>query len=222
MLTESFIASTLILDRGTPRIIKDAGISHYDFQPLQALKASFKKSSTQKNCLAVSTSHIFAAQADKSVVHVYSRDRGNQEAVVPFHDRIRSIALAADQDGGGVLALGTEGGGVIFWEVYILRTAFLWYCSAADSYKVALHWSSGLYSAVSSTYDHMFGGRSDIKLPPVWISRLEHTCVVYPVCIGIPGLLRQRPKWSTRIESNPIPFASPCRHKCDRDRTQRQ
>ena len=125
MLTESFIASTLILNRNTTKVIKDAGVSHYDFQPLQALKASFKKSSTQKNCLAVGASHIFAAQADKSVVHVYSRDRGNQEAVVPFHDRIRSIALAADEDGGGVLALGTEGGGVIFWEVPMLRTTFL-------------------------------------------------------------------------------------------------
>lgn len=121
MLIESCIASTLISDKTTTKVIKDASISHYDFQPLQALKASFKKSSTQKNCLAVSASHIFAAQADKSVVHVYSRDRGNQEVVVPFHDRIRSITLAADEDGGGVLALGTESGGVIFWEVHMLR-----------------------------------------------------------------------------------------------------
>lgn len=121
MLTESLIASTLISDKITSKVIKDASISQYDFQPLQALKGSFKKSSTQKNCLAVSESHVFAAQADKSVVHVYSRDRGNQEVVVPFHDRIRSIALAADEEGGGVLALGTEGGGVIFWEVCIVR-----------------------------------------------------------------------------------------------------
>lgn len=133
MLTESFITSTLISDQTTTKVNKDASIRHYDFQPLQALKASFKKSSTQQNCLAVSASHIFAAQADKSVVHVYSRDRGNQEVVVPFHDRVRSIALAADADGGGVLALGTEGGGVILWEVY--RAKLLWCGRAAYSYK---------------------------------------------------------------------------------------
>ena len=130
MLTESFIASTLISDQATAKVIKDASICQYEFQPIQALKANFKKSSAQRNCLAVSASHIFAAQADKSVVHVYSRDRGNQEVVVPFHDRIRSIALAADADGGGLLALGTEGGGVIFWEVYIfIARSLLGSCS---------------------------------------------------------------------------------------------
>lgn len=119
MLTESFISATLISEKTKTKtkLNKDASIHHYDFQPLQALKGSFKKSSAQQNCLAVSASHVFAAQSDKSVIHVYSRDRGSQEAVVPFHDRIRSIALAADADGAGVLVLGTEGGGVILWEV---------------------------------------------------------------------------------------------------------
>ena len=123
MLIESFIASTLRSEKATAKVNKDASIHHYDFQPLQASKASFKKSSTNQNCLAVSASHIFAAQADKSVIHVYNRDRGNQEVVVPFHDRIRSIALAADADGAGVLVLGTEGGSVILWEVYLRKPA---------------------------------------------------------------------------------------------------
>lgn len=117
MLTESFIASTLALENVNFQVPKDTSIHHYDFQPRQALKAIFRKSSTEKNCLAVSASHIFTAQADKPLVHVYSRERGNQETVVPFPDRIRSIALVGEADGGGVLALGTEGGGMILWEV---------------------------------------------------------------------------------------------------------
>jgi pre-rRNA-processing protein IPI3 len=132
MLTESFVASTLTSETVNYKVTKDASIHHYDFQPLHTLKASFKKSSTQKNCLAVSASHIFAAQADKAVVHVYSRDRGNQEAVVPFPNRIRSIALAGDTDGGGVLALGTEGGGMILWEVC---RQISWTGGGAYSYK---------------------------------------------------------------------------------------
>lgn len=117
MLSESFIASTLRSEKAIAKVNKDIGIHQYDFQPRLSLKSTFKKSSTNQNCLAVSASHIFAAQADKSVIHVYSRERGNQEVVVPFHDRIRSIALAADADGAGVLVLGTDGGGLILWEV---------------------------------------------------------------------------------------------------------
>ncbi len=125
MLTESFIASTLRSEKTKGKPNKDICIHQYDFQPVQAIKATFKNDSTKQNCLAVSESHIFTAQADKSVVHVYSRDRGNQEAVVPFPDRIRSLALVADADGGGVLALGTEGGGMILWEVYRSQTTLV-------------------------------------------------------------------------------------------------
>lgn len=120
MLTESFLVSTLApekVNKNAPS--KDVGIHLYDLQPITALKASYKKSSTQTNCLAASTSHVFAAQAEKAVIHVYSRQRGNQEAVVPFPEKIRSVVLCGDTDGGGVLALGTEGGGVILWEVII-------------------------------------------------------------------------------------------------------
>ena len=115
MLTESFIVSTLNPEK--PGSSVTAGVHLYDFQPLPALKATFKKSSTNTNCLAVSSSHIFAAQADKAVIHVYSRERKNQEAVVPFPEKIHSIVLAGESDGAGTLILGTEGGRVILWEV---------------------------------------------------------------------------------------------------------
>jgi len=115
MLTESFIASML-----NPEISGNTvatGIHLHDFQPLPDLKFTFKKSSNHPNCLAVSPTHVFAAQADKAVVHVYSRERKNQEAVVPFPERVRSIALAGESEGAGTLILGTEGGRVILWEV---------------------------------------------------------------------------------------------------------
>ena len=115
MLTESFIASTLIPEK--PSNTATPGVHLYDFQPLSALKSTFKKSSTNVNSLAVSSSHVFAAQADKAVVHVYSRERNNQEAVVPFPEKIQSIVLAGERDGAGTLVLGTDGGRVILWEV---------------------------------------------------------------------------------------------------------
>ena len=115
MLTESFIASTLNVDKPNNKTV--VGIHVHDFQPLPALKSTFKKSSTHANCLAVSPTHIFAAQADKAVVHVYSRERNNQEAVVPFPEKVHSVALAGESDGAGTLILGTEGGRVILWEV---------------------------------------------------------------------------------------------------------
>ena len=116
MLTESFVASTLSPERLSNPIA--TGIYLHDFQPLPASKSSFKKSSTNPNCLAVSSTHIFAAQADKAVVNVYSRENNNQEAVVPFPEKIHSIALAGESDGAGTLVLGTEGGRVILWEVW--------------------------------------------------------------------------------------------------------
>lgn len=116
MLTESFIASTL--NPKNPSNSVTPGIHLYDFQPLPALKSTFKKSSTDPNSLAISPSHVFAAQADKAVIHVYSRERNNQEAIVPFPEKIRSLVLAGESDGAGTLILGTEGGRVILWEVW--------------------------------------------------------------------------------------------------------
>lgn len=115
MLTESFIASTLNPEKPSNTIA--VGIHLHDFQPIPALKNTFKKSSTNPNCLAIHPTHIFAAQADKAVINVYSRERNNQEAIVPFPERIHSIALAGEADGAGILILGTGGGRIILWEV---------------------------------------------------------------------------------------------------------
>ena len=115
MLTESFIVSTLNAEKPSNNI--SLGVHLYDFQPLPALKSTFKKSSTNTNSLAVSPTHVFAAQEDKAVIHVYSRERNSQEAVVPFPEKIRSLVLAGESYGAGTLILGTEGGRVILWEV---------------------------------------------------------------------------------------------------------
>lgn len=118
MLTESFVASVLSSGKGPADAArKDVGIVLHTYQPLPAQKSAFKKSSSPPNCLAVSDSHIFAAQAEKAVVHVYSRERGNQEAVVPFPEKISSLTLVGRRDGPGVLVMGTEGGRLLMWEV---------------------------------------------------------------------------------------------------------
>ncbi|OJD37512.1 wd repeat protein [Diplodia corticola] len=115
MLTETFLASIGTTNRkpDTSSATKDAGIFLHEHQPLLAQRHTFKKSACAPNCVAVSRSHIFAAQIDKAVVNVYSREKGNQEATVPFPERITSLALALDQT---VLVLGTEGGRIILWE----------------------------------------------------------------------------------------------------------
>lgn len=114
MLSEAFITSI----RAAPRtantaIQKDVGIYVHELQPAPSVKSSFKKSSTPVNALAINSTHIFAAQAEKAVVHVYSRERGNQEALVSFPERIHSLTMVGD----GVLALGTAEGRIILWEV---------------------------------------------------------------------------------------------------------
>jgi pre-rRNA-processing protein IPI3 len=73
MLSESFVASI----RAQPRapntaIAKDIGIYIHELHPTPAIKSSFKKSSTLANALAVSSTHIFAPQAEKAVVHGYT------------------------------------------------------------------------------------------------------------------------------------------------------
>ena len=55
-------------------------------------------------------------------MHVYNREHGNQEAVVPFPEKIRSIALAGDfEESSGTLVLGTQEGKILAWEVCLLR-----------------------------------------------------------------------------------------------------
>ena len=115
MLTESFVAATRTEDKATGNA--PSAICFHEFQPLAALKTTFKKSSSKSNCVAVSSTHIFASQADKAVINVYSRERNNLEATVPFPERITCLTLIGHKDGGGILALGTEGGRLILWEV---------------------------------------------------------------------------------------------------------
>ena len=93
-------------------VSKDVGIYAHSIAPSWQSKATFKKSSAPVHGLAVNDTHIFAAQDQKAHVHVYSRARGNQEALVAFGERIRSLTLA-----GEVLILGTAEGRLILWEV---------------------------------------------------------------------------------------------------------
>ncbi len=121
MLTEHFIASISTPSKPVNTTLsKDAGIFIHEYQPLAAQRTVFKKSASPSNCLAVSASHVFAAQEGKAVVHVYNRDRSNQEATVPFPERIHCVALAAND---AVVILGTESGRVILWEVRCSPTA---------------------------------------------------------------------------------------------------
>jgi pre-rRNA-processing protein IPI3 len=113
MLTEDFISTV----SGPPlapntSVSKEIGIHHHTLRPTYGVCSVFKKSSVPANGLAVSASHIFAAQADKAHIHVYSRARGNMEAMIPLGERIRCVALEED-----VLLMGTVEGRLILWEV---------------------------------------------------------------------------------------------------------
>lgn len=114
MLVEEFY-STLCGPQLTSNtaIAKDVGIYAHTLRPTYSVKSTFKKSSAPPNCLAVSDSHVFTAQHDKGYVHVYSRIRGNQEAFVPFPEKIKCLTFADD-----VLILGTAEGRVMLWEVW--------------------------------------------------------------------------------------------------------
>ena len=93
---------------------KDLAIFQYEWQPVLVQERAFKRSETQPNSVAVTESHIFAAQHGKAVVHVYSREKNNQEAIIPFPEKITALAAAADN---GILILGTEKGRILLWEV---------------------------------------------------------------------------------------------------------
>lgn len=113
MLTERYFVSI----SGPPianntAIAKDVGIYEHTLHPSHSTASTFKKSSVPRNGLAVSDTHVFSAQVDKSTVHIYSREKGNQEATVTFQERIKSLALLGD-----VLILGTDQGRIIVWEV---------------------------------------------------------------------------------------------------------
>ncbi|KAH7073403.1 WD40-repeat-containing domain protein [Paraphoma chrysanthemicola] len=154
MLTEQFVAAIAVSTKPNTGVTKDAGIFIHEFQPLTAQRHVFKKSATAPNGIAVSSSHIFAAQADKAIVHVYSREKGNQEAIVPFPERIHSIALAA-QD--AVLLLGTESGRVLAWEI----------CSGRLASSSTAHLQPVTCIAVDPSSNFFLSGSSDAMVH-VW------------------------------------------------------
>ncbi|MCJ1308302.1 Pre-rRNA-processing protein ipi3 [Agyrium rufum] len=153
MLTESFIASVQgsVQSASTSSNLKDAGIFLHDYQPLASLKSTFKKSSTRPNCLAVNATHAFAAQADKAVIHVYNRERGNQEALVPFQEKISSLALIGGYHDAGILAMGTDGGRLLLWEL----------CTGRLVSTPASHIQAVTCLAVDPTFRHLLSGSSD-------------------------------------------------------------
>lgn len=113
MLTERYFASI----SGPPitnntAIAKDVGIYEHVLHPSHSTANTFKKTSAPANALAVSDTHVFSAQDGKSTVHIYSREKGNQEATVTFQEKIKSLVLLGD-----VLLLGTDQGRIIVWEV---------------------------------------------------------------------------------------------------------
>ncbi|KAJ6087348.1 hypothetical protein N7467_006262 [Penicillium canescens] len=156
MLSESFVASVLSSAKSPTASLRDVGICVHELQPSSILRSTFKKSSTATNCLAVSPSHIFTAQADKAVVHVYSREKGNQEAIVPFPERIRSIAVAGGKYG-DVLVLGTEGGRLILWET----------CTGRQVASTASHLQPVTSLVVDPTSNFILSGSADASVH-VW------------------------------------------------------
>jgi len=116
MLTEHLLASIAAPRQQKPNttIAKDAAIFLYELQPHAAQRGLFKKSATSPGCLAVTETHIFAAQADKAVVAIYGREQGNQQATVAFQEKITVLTLTCRDT---VLVLGTEEGRLYFWEI---------------------------------------------------------------------------------------------------------
>ncbi|EFR02574.1 hypothetical protein MGYG_05570 [Nannizzia gypsea CBS 118893] len=155
MLSESFIASLLTSNstHTTSSTLKDVGICVHEFRPNPTIQLGLKKSTTEPNCLAVNKSHIFAVQSGRAVVHVYSRERNNHEATVPFPERIRSIALAGE----GILVLGTQGGKLILWEI----------CTGRQVMTTATHLQPITSLVVDPTNNFILSGSEDSSVH-VW------------------------------------------------------
>ncbi|CAG7561264.1 unnamed protein product [Fusarium equiseti] len=156
MLTQEFISAI----SGPPlaantAISKDVGIYAHSLTPSHTIKQSFKKSSAPVNGLAVSQTHIFTAQDQKAHVHVYSRQRGNQEALVPFPERIRSLALA-----GQVLVVGSTEGRLFLWET----------CTGRQVSTPPCHVQA--VSCLAVTPYHILSGSDDSNINVWSISRL--------------------------------------------------
>jgi pre-rRNA-processing protein IPI3 len=128
MLTEHLLTATsssLLSSKPSSSVLssasKDATLALHALNPSPSIITSFKKSSAPPKCVAVTSTHIFAAQEGKAVVNVYSREKSNLECTVAFNERISCLIVVGDKTGAGVLVLGTEGGRIILWEVRILN-----------------------------------------------------------------------------------------------------
>ncbi|KAI9825972.1 MAG: hypothetical protein M1819_007473 [Sarea resinae] len=157
MLSESLVTATLSAPNqksSRTSITKDASIQIHSLHPSPTLKQTFKKSSTNANSAVINATHIFAAQADKAVVHVYNRERGNQESTIAFPERIRSLALAGSYDGAGFLVLGTEGGRIIVWELQTGRQV-----SSPPS-----HLQPTTHLAISPSNNYLLSGSADSNI----------------------------------------------------------
>ncbi|KAI2617155.1 putative ribosomal assembly complex component Ipi3 [Hypoxylon sp. NC1633] len=156
MLTETYFVSVagspLANDTAT---VKDAGIYERTLHPSHSTASVFKKSSAPLGCLAVSDTHVYAAQEEKSTVHVYSRAKGNQEALVTFPERIRSVALQDD-----VLFLGSQEGRLIIWEV----------CTGRQVTTPARHVQA--VTCIATTPYHLITGSDDSNIHVWSIPRL--------------------------------------------------
>lgn len=176
MLTESFIAAfgSVANSTRTPAALKDAGACEHAWQPVAALAGTFRRSASDRNGLAVSDTHVFTAQAGKAVLHVYGRGRRNQEATVPLHERVHSIALAGG-GAGAALAIGTEGGRLVIWEVSVGAITKLIPKSLTlkDIYRPP---NDDRCSA--STSSHVACRRLNTRLPRLRLRRLQHQCLV--------------------------------------------
>ncbi|CAG8975992.1 hypothetical protein HYALB_00011547 [Hymenoscyphus albidus] len=169
MLSEGFITAI----RAQPKtantaIAKDVGIYMHGLQPSHAIKSSFKRSSAPVNALAVSTTHIFAAQADKAVVHVYSREereKGKQEATVAFPERIHCLALVGES----TLAIGTVEGRMILWEACVPAIRYH-VCTGRTVSTPAAHLQA--VTCIASSRSHITTGSQDSNVHVWSIPRL--------------------------------------------------
>lgn len=157
MLSESVIiccgpSSTTEKKSTTPSAAaKDAAIVIHGLKPSANIRQLFKKSSAAPNCVAVTDEHIFAAQADKAIVNVYSRERGNQECLVPFQEKVTALTIACD---GTLVVMGTEAGRLMLWET----------CTGRLVTTLSIHLQTVTCLAVSGDSLFIVSGSSDSLL----------------------------------------------------------
>lgn len=121
MLSENFVVSTKSANTVGEHTAKFDGLQVYEYQPQVTPRKSYKNSSCEINSVGLSKTHIFAAQAGKSTVHVYNRFTGRQDATVAFQRKITSIAVTWTDF--PVVVLGTDDGSLVLWEVCAFDTS---------------------------------------------------------------------------------------------------